>query len=83
MIHHMKTIAKWNTEDHTYHDIDIPEDWNVKTYSSDLDEIITCPNCGHELTYGDGYCSHLYQTEHGMGYSVCEDCYANEDNAIG
>lgn len=73
-----RTINKWNRETEQYDPVEIPDDWNVKMYSEDMDEIINCPNCGKELPYGEGYTSRRYHNKYGMGYMECEDCYYDQ-----
>ena len=56
----------------------VPDDWNVKSYSDDMDEIVNCPHCGKEVTFGSCYTSKEIHTPHGFGYAVCEKCYDME-----
>ena len=72
------TLKKWNWKTREYDPYEIPDDWNVKTYSNDMDEIINCPHCGRKIAFGDCYTSREIHTKHGFGYSVCGDCYARE-----
>ncbi len=71
-------LKKWNWKTREYDPYEIPDDWNVKTYSHDMDEIVNCPHCGRKVEFGDTYTSREIHTEHGFGYSVCGDCYARE-----
>lgn len=71
-------LKKWNWKTREYDPYEIPDDWNVKTYSNDMDEIVNCPHCGRKVVFGDTYTSREIHTEHGFGYSVCGDCYARE-----
>ena len=71
-------LKKWNWKTREYDPYEIPDDWNVKTYSNDMGEIVNCPHCGREVEFGDTYTSREIHTEHGFGYSVCEVCYARE-----
>ena len=74
-------IPKWNYFEHKYDDHCIPDDWNCKTYSHDLDEIVNCAQCGKELKMGDTFCSlELHIPIIGFGYAVCEDCHYDEYN---
>lgn len=57
----------------------VPDDWNVKVYSDDVDEIINCADCGKELRYGDAYTSLEIQSKKGFGYCVCKDCSDREN----
>ena len=71
-------LKKWNWKTREYDPYEIPDDWNVKTYSNDMDEIVNCPHCGRKVEFGDTYTSREIHAEHGFGYSVCGDCYARE-----
>lgn len=71
-------LKKWNWKTREYDPYEIPDDWNVKTYSEDMDEIVNCPHCGRKVVFGDTYTSREIHTEHGFGYSVCGDCYSRE-----
>lgn len=73
------TLRKWNYEKREYEPYEIPNDWDVKTYSEDMDEMVTCPHCGKDFCFGDGYTSHEIHTEHGFGYTVCEECYFGQE----
>ena len=39
-------LKKWNVKEHEYEDYNVPDDWNVKTFSNDMDEIVNCCQCG-------------------------------------
>lgn len=71
-------LRKWNYKKHTYESYEIPDNWNCKTFSIDMKEIINCPHCGRKLKYGDSYTSLEIHTDMGFGYGVCEKCYQNE-----
>lgn len=71
-------ILKWDCKKHIYEKCTIPENWNCKTYSDDMDEIVNCPHCGKELSFGETYTSMEFHTEMGFGYGVCENCYQIE-----
>ena len=68
-------LNKWNYETHNYDKIEVPDGWNIKTYSNDMEEKINCPHCGKQIKIGDSYTSLEIHTEIGMGYGVCEKCY--------
>jgi len=53
----MPFLNRWNYETQEYDAYGVPDDWNVKSYSDDMDEIINCPHCGNEVTYGSCYTS--------------------------
>lgn len=71
-------INKWNYKKHIYERQQIPDGWNCKSYSNDMDEIINCPHCGKKIKVGDSYTSLEFHTEMGFGYMVCEACYEEE-----
>lgn len=67
---------KWDYNKHAYDLVEIPDD--CATYADDMDQTVTCPQCGKKIKFGDGYTSHEIHTAHGMGFAVCEDCYCKE-----
>ena len=71
-------LQKWNGKKHKYEDYKIPNDWNVKTYSKNMEEKINCAQCGKKIAFGDCYTSLEIHTELGFGYGVCEKCYQKE-----
>lgn len=71
----MTTLNRWNYDKQAYEPYDVPDNWNVKSYSFDMDEIVNCPHCGKEVTYGSCYTSREIHTPYGFGYAVCENCY--------
>lgn len=71
-------MQKWNFSTREYEPYSVPADWNCKTYSVDMDEIVNCPHCGRQVTFGECYTSRQIHTEHGMGFGVCEECYEKE-----
>ena len=72
-------LRKWNYEKNKYEPYEIPDEWHVKIYSENMDEIINCPHCGKKVKYGETYTSHEIHTEIGLGYPVCEECYEKEN----
>lgn len=73
-------LRKWNYYKHEYEPYEVPDSWNVKTYSDDMGEIVNCCQCGKEVPFGECYTSHEVHTEHGMGYAVCGKCYFLDEN---
>ena len=67
-------VNKYDYKTKKYIPTEVPDDWNIKTYSDDMEEIINCINCGAELPYGLGYTSRRWHTKMGFGYCECEDC---------
>lgn len=71
-------LQKWNWDKREYEDCEIPDDWNCKVYSEDMDEIVNCAHCGKKIRFGDCYTSMEIHNKAGWGYAVCKDCYAEE-----
>lgn len=74
------TLRKWNYEKREYEPYEVPDEWNVNPYCVDMNEMVTCPHCGRNFRFGDGYTSHEIHTEHGFGYTVCEKCYFGQEH---
>lgn len=72
------TLKKWNYDLEEYEDYKVPDEWNCKTISFDMSEVVNCPHCGKAITFGEGYTSREIQTEHGFGYTVCGKCSSQE-----
>lgn len=71
-------MLKWNYKTLEYEEYTVPDSWKVKLFSDDMYEEINCASCGKSMKYGDGYTSRTIHSKHGIGYTVCEDCYNNE-----
>lgn len=71
----MPFLNRWNYETQEYDPYGVPDDWNVKSYSDDMNEIVNCPHCGRKVTFGSCYTSKEIHTAGGFGYAVCENCY--------
>lgn len=71
-------LKKWNYQKRNYENYEVPDNWNCKISSEDLETIINCVHCGKQLKYGDSYNSMEIHTLYGFGYGVCEKCYAKE-----
>lgn len=71
-------MKRWNVYTKCYEDYEIPDDWKCLTYSSDMDEIVNCAQCGRRIMFGDSYTSLEVHTDLGFGYCVCEVCYYKE-----
>lgn len=74
----MKMLRRWNYDEQVYEPYEVPDDWNVKSYSENMDEIVNCPHCGQKVTFGSCYTSKEIHTAGGFGYAVCDECYATE-----
>lgn len=44
----MKMLRRWNYDEQVYEPYEVPDNWNVKSYSEDMDEIVNCPHCGQK-----------------------------------
>ena len=66
-------VEKWNYKTHRYDKVSLPDDWNIKWYSEDMnmEEIVNCPHCGIEVKFGDTFVSKEFHNFLGFGYAVC------------
>ena len=71
-------LNKWNYDIHDYEPYEVPDDWNCKAYSIDMEEIVNYPHCGKGIEFGMGYTSQEIHTDFGFGYTVCPSCYNEE-----
>ena len=71
-------MKKWNFKTLEYEEYTVPDDWKVKTFSTDMEEKVNCAVCGKLMEYGDGYTSRTIHTKNGFDYVVCEECYDKE-----
>ena len=71
-------IGKWNYEKHDYEPYEVPNNKILKTYSTNMEEVVNCCQCLKEMKFGDGYTSMEVHTNIGFGYCVCEECYNKE-----
>lgn len=71
-------LNKWNYESMEYERFTVPDNWNCKLFSDNMEEIVNCPHCGKEFRFGDSYTSMEIHNTFGLGYAVCEECYHNE-----
>ncbi len=72
----MITAEKWNYETKSYDPVLIADSCSL--YEEDMDTVVTCPHCGNDLVFGEGYTSREIHNAYGLGYSVCQDCYEEE-----
>lgn len=72
----MKEAKRWDFFKREYTTVQIEDD--CKTFSDDMDEEVTCPNCRKKFKFGDGYTSRRWHRAGGMGYIVCSNCYEEE-----
>ena len=71
-------LRRWNYLTHSYEPHIVPDNWHVTTYEADMETKVNCACCGKQITHGDAYCSMEIHTHLGLGYDVCESCYAEE-----
>lgn len=71
-------LSRWDRDAGRYLPHEVPDDWNCKTYSTDMDEIVNCAQCGRELPFGKCFTSLEVHTKVGFGYAVCEPCHGEE-----
>ena len=71
-------LRKWNYQKREYEPYEVPDDWKVSLWESDMDTVVNCPHCGRQLTFGECYTSREIHNKFGMGFGVCGDCYEQE-----
>ena len=74
----MKKISRWDPVKKRYEPHLILDDWNIKLYSDDMDEVVNCARCGKKIKYGESYTSRQIHNDFGFGYTVCPKCYEME-----
>lgn len=75
----MQTLNRWNYDTHTYDTIDYGGyNYNFVKYSTDMNELATCPHCLKDYHVGNMYTSLEFHDEIGLAYSVCSNCYEKE-----
>lgn len=74
----MRKLQRWREINHRYEPHLVPDEWNVKTYSDDMDERVNCARCGKKIKFGDSYTSRQIHNGFGFGYAVCPECYEEE-----
>lgn len=68
----------WNYEKHKYEKYRVPDEWNVKIYTGNMEEIINCAHCGRKIKAGDSNTSYEIHNEIGIGYGICGKCFNKE-----
>ena len=71
-------LKKWNYEKHVYEAYEIPDEWRVSVYETDMDMLVNCCQCGKEIKFGETYTSQEVHTNMGFGFVVCEECHECE-----
>lgn len=72
-------LRRYNEKKHIYEDYEVPNDWNVKLITNDMNEMINCCQCGKKMRFGDSFTSMQVHDVNGFGYAVCEDCYYDKE----
>lgn len=76
----MRELKRWNNSEAKYEPYFVPDEWDVRTLASDMDEVIQCVQCGTEIKAGMAYTSQEVHTAVGFGYMVCPKCHEMEMN---
>ena len=71
-------MKKWNHLKQEYEEYNVPEEWNVSLFESNMDNEVNCCQCGTKMKYGDSYSSQEVHSELGLGYATCEKCHEEE-----
>lgn len=71
-------LKKWNYEKHKYLDYEVPNEWRVSLFESDMNTLVNCPHCGNKIKFSDTYTSLEFHNWAGLGFAVCEKCYNKE-----
>lgn len=66
---------KWNYKMHKYDGYKLPKDCKL---IANLQDIVSCANCGTKHEYGTMYTSHKIHNCMGFGFPVCQKCYEEE-----
>ena len=72
---------KMNRRDWTTHECveyEIPDNWIVSSYETDVNTVVNCATCGKSLTYGDAWLSWEIFDDRGLAYAVCKECFDEE-----
>lgn len=68
---------KWDFEKREYETYELPK--SAAMYEEDMDKVIACAECGSKMKFGNGYTSKAIHNQYGFGYTVCENCYSEEN----
>ena len=75
----MIQLRKYNERKRQYEPYEVPDEWHVSCYETDMDTKVNCCQCGREVRYGECFTSMQVHTPMGMGYAVCERCYFDKE----
>ena len=80
------TLKRWSYVTHAYENYEVPKEWKLSLYETDMEVLINCCQCGKEIEFGESYTSFEIHTEVGFGFMVCPKCHECElerkDNSI-
>lgn len=71
-------LRKWNRAAHAYEPYEVPDDWDVRCFETDMSAEVNCCQCGRAVAFGETYTSCEVHTPVGFGYVVCYDCHVAE-----
>ena len=66
---------KWNLKTHEYEPYQLPVG---SVLFANLDADVCCAGCGKIMKFGNGFTSKKIHNNHGLGFTVCEDCHNEE-----
>lgn len=72
-------LQRFNEKERVYEPYQVPDDWYVSTYETDMDTTVNCCQCGRKVPFGECYTSMQVQTAVGFGYAVCGECYYGKE----
>ncbi len=72
----MKQALKWDFEKREYFPVEIPDGSSL--FEKDMDEVVSCAECGQPVTFGECYTSRTIHSPYGFGYAVCPECHEKE-----
>lgn len=67
----------WDESARTYSEIEVPD--GCSYYEHDLGAMVTCPDCGRTVSFGDCFTSRRFYAPNGiLALSVCPACHKRE-----
>ena len=67
---------KYDWATHRYNPYKLPE--GAALERDDMDDVISCADCGAPVRYGESYTSMAIHNKYGLGYCVCGKCHEKE-----
>lgn len=71
-------LSRWNHKLRRYEDYEVPDNWSVAMIAPTMDTFVDCAGCGRSIPYGASFTSAEIHNDYGIGYAVCNRCYAAE-----